>query len=258
MVGPKMIRRSLGRAVALALAAAIATGSSPAAAGPPRPLTTEGDCQQISAFVPVAADRARAYVPEGFKIPGEDAGLAFVLVTGGTCASWTVDGRARPDFRFGLISVLAHPSENPPGLDAYDLWWQTPERTTHARFRSLGVDFRFVRGIAFRTEPGPIGEPSAATLVVPWRVAPFSMTAEIGPAGHPPVEFPSTHWYQGRLGRVHGAHANTDGVIVPAAVAIEVRAGTPLAELLGGTSFELPGGYLRFHHAAMTRVVEGA
>lgn len=235
----------------------MAAGSASANAAIPGPVRTAGDCQQIAAFVPVDAGRAREYVPDTFTIPGEWAGVAFVLVTGGACTDWTVEGRGRPDFRFGLVSILAHPRENPPGLDGYDLWWLTSERTTVARFRGLGMDYRLVRGIAFRMDPGPAAEPSRAALDVPWRVAPFSMTAEIAPAGNPPIEFPSTHWYEGRHGRVHGAHANTQAVIVPAVVSIEARAGTPLADLLGGTAFELPGGYLRFHHAAVTRVLKG-
>jgi hypothetical protein len=221
----------------------------------PRPLRSEGDCVQVAAFVPVDASRARAYVPDGFAIVGEEAGAAFVLVTGGRCDAWTIDGRRVAPLRFGLVSILAHPEEDPPGLDGYDLWWLVGDRPTWSGFRRVGVDARLVRGVRFEAEPGPLGEPSAASVDVPWPVSPFSVSAVVAPAGNPPAAFASGHWFEGRFGRVHGVHDNTEAVVVPALVEIDVREGTPVAELLGAASVTIPGGILRFHHEAVTRVV---
>ncbi len=220
-----------------------------------RTLVTDGDCQQIAAFVAVPIENVRSLVPASFAIVGEETGDAQVLVTGGRCDSWSLDGQPVPPLEFGLVSVAAYPKGRDPGLEGYDLWWQADQHNTHLRWRALGIFSAFVPDLAFSVQRGPTGGVASASAWVPWRESPFSISGEVMDAPPRPIEFPSAHWYEGRHGRVFGDHVNTKGGVLPALVTIRAEAGSPLARVLGSTTVNIVGGYLDFHHFGTTGLV---
>lgn len=242
--------------------AALLVGSPGAALGDsghrhPRDVRTEGDCDQIGAFVPVPVSRVREYVPEEFTPSGEQAGIAVVLVTGGQCDPWFMNGKKTPRFLFGLVSVLIDPPAEHQA-NGYDLWWQTNHRPFFSAYRRLGISTQFVKGLRYQTVRGPHGGVTSAFLDVPGGLSPFSMEAAL--VAHAPApgvnDFPSTHWHRGHHGIVLGVHDNDGFWAGAATIVIRTEPGSALAEILGGDTVTIPGGYIEFHHAATTGIYE--
>jgi hypothetical protein len=264
------MRRSAGRLVRAAIvlvASATAVVPQPARAGAgadagadaDKAYTSAGDCEQVGAFVPVPVQNVRHLVADDFAVFGEPGPLALVFVTGGRCRNWEVDGVPGADFVFGLVSVVSHPREQQvPSGDGYDVWWLSAGDTSfHARLSALGVFSRHVPGTAYEVVHAPTGAAGMARFEAPWDESPFSVTAVFGevPAPDFPENIPSTHWARGRHGRVLGTHVNTEAQVEPALVVVDTPAGSPLARILGTGTVAVPGGILRFHHEAVTRLV---
>lgn len=241
------------RAIPLvAVAALLAGGGLPAAGqeGLRRSFISEGDCDQIAGFVTVPISRVRSIVPEGFAIVGEDAGTAFILVSGGRCEPWSIDGRPTDPFTFGLVSVLAHPRGEAPSAAGYDLWWLVDEPLSGRSLRRAGFFARQVP-VTYESTRTPLGTAIDATVTVPWPESPFSIEAVIAEGPLPGVDFPSQHWHESVRGRSRSDHVNTGGQLQPAILTITAATGSPLAELLGAEVTRIPGGYLEFHHEAV-------
>lgn len=254
MSPPAPSRRLAILAAAAVLAAALPAGGREGLA---RSFVSEGDCEQVAAFVPVPASRARSVVPDGFAIVGEEAGTAFILVTGGVCDPWSIDGQATAPFTFGLVSVLAHPRGDPPSAAGFDLWWLVDEPLSGRRLRRAGFFARQVP-VTYQSTRTPLGTAIDATVTVPWRESPFSIDAVIAEGPLPGVDFLSQHWYESARGRSRSDHVNTGGQLQPAMITITAAAGSPLAELLGAEVTRIAGGYLEFHHLAVWGIERSA
>lgn len=256
------MKRRPGSGVALALALGVVVAGSPGPAlgdsnhRPPRDVLTEGDCEQIGAFIPVPVSRVREYVPNGFTPTGEQAGVAVVLVTGGRCDPWFIDGKEVPPLQFGLISVLIDPPAEHQA-NGYDLWWQTDHRRFYRGYTRLGISTEFVPDLRYETVRGPHGGVTSAFVDVPGEATWFSMEADL--VAHAPSpgidDIPSTHWHLGPHGLVLGVHDNDDSWAGGATIVIRTEPGSPLADILGGDTVTIAGGLLEFHHTATTGIV---
>jgi hypothetical protein len=247
---------ALRSVAAVATALAFLPIVAPADARTPRidrRLVTDGDCSQIAAFVPVPVERVRRRIPPGFAIVGEDAGTALVLVTGGRCGPWRLDGRRVHAMEFGLVSVLAHPEGDPPSAAGYDLWWLFDARSTVEAWAGVGFFTRKVP-VSYRLERGPGGGVTSAVATARWARSPFRVAGTVIDGPPPGLTFPSQHWYDGPYGRVRSDHENTEAGVDPALVTITTAPDSALARILGAQTTRIAGGFLEFHHHAVTRV----
>jgi len=213
-------------------------------------------CQGFGSFFPAdaAAVRTVGAVPAKFALLGEQTGRASLLI-----ASWTCE------FAFGRHVVrgarYAHVSAvlSQPPAGTYDIWQLTSAPAFANPARRLGVPVETLQGlrVAFGS-----GVPVTAEASVPWRRSPYTMTASYTPTSptlpfpelcrpeQPATDgrgcFPSDHYYAGRHGVAHAAHANCDLTTSAGVVTLRATPGSPLATLLGAAEVTQPGITLGF------------
>lgn len=221
----------------VAAALAVATTASAAA-----PVETSGTCVQGTLGVAADRERVRPYVPEPFELI-EAGGRAVLFFYTLDCTDWRTNGAPPAPNRASAIAVFVH-GRSGAGPEAFDMFGTHSERATVRAYRRLGMTVGRV------TPTFDFIQPTPATLAlstsVPYRRAPFEFDltgTATTPAGFP---LPSVHWQRTADGFVRHDYAHTDFRASGGTGAVQTRAGSPLADMLGESSTTAGGTFFRF------------
>ena len=209
--------------------------AEPEAIPPGRGFTFLGEgCLEPAVFVvPVDYQKADLWVPDPF-VPRrniQDAQSATLVVAVANCKGVQINDSPKVP---GTLSDVGIEIEPPPGQDPgghiYQLWQTTTIEALRAEMEHVGMFGTLVPGMKMEY-PSPM----QTTAKVPWEYSEYSLTVN---APEPTVPFPpgsNTWWHLGPRGFIRIAY---DFLQVKASFGVgtvRAEAGSPLADLMGGT-----------------------
>ena len=208
-------------------------------------VTFSGVCDDFITFYQVDPARVRPFVPEEFRI-AELNGQAIVLVTTPSCTEMKRDEAPIPDVLYTDVLVGIDPppgaTQTAPLSNAYIVWESSNSRAVREGQGHLGVFGGFVPGMTFQIQE--TGATKMITADVPWSYSSYSLSGEsLGPQvpfrgfGECDAETcRNTFWHEGDRGLITFSNTFTEPTAAYASAALTAAAGSPLAQIIGGTS----------------------
>ncbi|MCI3270670.1 hypothetical protein [Streptomyces cylindrosporus] len=230
-------------------------------------------CHDLLAFVPVAAERARPYLPSHFELLEPAPGTALAIVRSARCERKGPDGQTAPTVEGNMALAIEDPDGGPadlPGLglgdpqsiDQYMLFWA---QDNEAAVNWLGMtpgdeagpltDVLYTRNMTWSFNPllGLL-DPSFRFEARSPVLSPFRMRAvaqNIQPAGTNLIG--TDIWLEDKHGTVK-VEATFEGLRPGAAVGrIDAAPGSQMASILGSTSVAAAMGEFHWTDSTYTR-----
>jgi hypothetical protein len=193
------------------------------------------DCVEPSVTVAVPVDRARAAVPEPYvpRSLSGDAASADVLLAVARCERLNVDGQTVSGRVVVDAGVVIETPDGTSGAHVYQLWQLSDSREVSAAMASVGVRGGQVAGLGVDDASTALADGARAT--VPWTDSPYDLAVD-GAVGDATSASSTTWWHRGPRGIVRLGYSFPRAASRFGAGKVSAREGSPLAQLLGGTS----------------------
>lgn len=195
-------------------------------------------CAEYVGIGLVPKARARSLVPAAYSLAGGETN-ALIVVRVVECAVVAVDGKNPQAARTAQIGITITGPNATAHIDNYLLWYVTDLGTLKGKFESAGLSCGDDQQLSF--DITPVSAPSPLSIDVAAAQLPaYTLQGQAATPNTTPVFFSANWWADGREGRLR-LHMDFPQIrFGGASVTLNTPAGTPLAQLIGGTSMQFP------------------
>lgn len=167
------------------------------------------NCRETLVMVPTGILNARRFVPEEYRVLGEQTGNAVAFVALKKCDDLILDGVSVGPASTADAGILIQSPDRSSGLHYYQSWWYTDNAALWSKLSAQGWVGALVPG---GTVSGPVPNTmGAATFDIPYAKNPLSATASVYARNLPPTN-EATGWQSTPTGTmtVHKFLASTE------------------------------------------------
>lgn len=215
-------------------------------------------CEQAALLVPVEAERAAPYLPDGYTVYRDDSGVAWFGASFTRCPSFVQHGSyVRDTLHIAEAGIIVSSPDGTGGIHVYQLLTTTDADRLGRDLGLLGATGGHLEATAYAPEGVlPVGGHNGAA---PWPglSVSFEATAAQAVAPTPGIER-ITWWHEGPDATVRIAYALSAVSTAPAQGVVQVEEGSPFFDIIGAAEADA-GGFLfahRFEAVAAHHVAE--
>jgi len=180
-------------------------------------------------LVPTA--KARALVPAEYTLAG-DAEHARIVVRVARCSGSVVDGKNTGPMIVSHIGIGLIGPDTTTSINNYTLWYATDNARLHAKLTALGVNADKTNSLSLTLNAGTLSVLSSSP-----HTPSFQVLGTAVPPTAAPIPTTGTWWDDGCHGTVRSRTPIPAIQFGTAHTVLTTPAGSPLAALIGGTSF---------------------